>query len=82
MVYLLYPTQVHREEGLELHLEMASLKRGEARASEKSSVLREEVKALTTKLCETNIKLSETNARLTIAENARLKLEHERRDDM
>lgn len=49
---------------------MATKQRGEARADSKKSVLQEEVLALTSKL-------SETNTRLTIAENARVKLEQE-----
>lgn len=35
--------QVHREEGLELHLEMATRQRGEARADAKATLLQEEV---------------------------------------
>ena len=62
--------QVHREEGLELHLEMVSKRRGQARAGTKSAAMQEELAALCSKL-------SATNTRLVIAENAKTKLEQE-----
>ena len=62
--------QVHREEGLELHLEMVSKRRGHAREGTKSAAMQEEMAALCSKL-------SATNARLVIAENTKAKLEQE-----
>ncbi|CAM9477034.1 unnamed protein product, partial [Ectocarpus sp. 12 AP-2014] len=62
--------QVHREEGLELHLELVSKQRGSTRAGTKTAAMQEEMAALCSKL-------SATNARLVIAENAKAKLEQE-----
>ncbi|CAM9497537.1 unnamed protein product [Ectocarpus fasciculatus] len=62
--------QVHREEGLELHLELISKQRGSARAGTKTAAMQEEMAALCSKL-------SATNARLVIAENSKAKLEQE-----
>lgn len=67
-------SQVHREEGLELHLEMASRQRGEARADGKTGALQAEVSSLLAKL-------SEMSTRLTIAETARMKLEQDLASD-
>ncbi|CAN0046843.1 unnamed protein product, partial [Laminaria digitata] len=61
---------VHREEGLELHLEMATRQREEARATTKTAAIQEEMLALTSQMVR-------TNTLLTIAENSRLKLEQE-----
>jgi len=61
---------VHREEGLELHLEMASRQRGQARAGTKTAAMQEELAAI-------GAKLSSTSARLVIAENMKTKLEQE-----
>lgn len=62
--------QVHREEGLELHLEMVSRQRGQARAGTKTAAMQEDLAAL-------GAKLSSTSARLVIAENTKTKLEQE-----
>lgn len=62
--------QVHREEGLELHLEMVSKQRGQAREGTKTAALHEELAALCTKL-------SSSNSRLVIMDNAKTKLEQE-----
>lgn len=64
------PTKVHREEGLELHLEMISKQRGQARDGTKSAAMQEELAALCSKL-------SATNARVVIMENTKAKLEQE-----
>lgn len=62
--------KVHREEGLELHLEMISKQRGQARDGTKSAAMQEELAALCTKL-------SAANARVVIMENTKAKLEQE-----
>ncbi|CAM9674292.1 unnamed protein product, partial [Ectocarpus fasciculatus] len=67
---LLLSPKVHREEGLELHLELISKQRGSARAGTKTAAMQEEMAALCSKL-------SATNARLVIAENSKAKLEQE-----
>lgn len=55
---------------MELHLEMVSKQRGHARAGTKTSAMQEELAALCSKL-------SDTSARLVIAENTKTKLEQE-----
>lgn len=65
-----FVVQVHREEGLELHLEMVSRQRGHARAGTKTAAMQEELATICSKL-------SATNARLVIAENTKAKLEQE-----
>ncbi|CAM9851016.1 unnamed protein product [Scytosiphon promiscuus] len=62
--------QVHREEGLELHLEMVSRQRGQTRDGTKSASMQEELAALCSKL-------SASNARVVIMENSKAKLEQE-----